>query len=44
MRLSGKDLLVARISQNSNPEAKVEDLFLIALAKQGDRNAYDRLA
>jgi RNA polymerase sporulation-specific sigma factor len=38
-----KDLLVARISQNSNSEPKVEDLFLIALAKQGDRNAYDRL-
>jgi len=38
-----KDLLVARISQNSHPEPKVEDLFLIALAKQGDRNAYDRL-
>ena len=26
-----------------NSEAKVEDGFLIALAKQGDRNAYDRL-
>src|ERR1700723_2017896 len=25
-----------------NPEPKVEDEFLIALAKQGDRNAYDR--
>src|SRR5689334_24291163 len=37
------DLLVARISHNPNAEPKVEDVFLIALAKQGDRNAYDRL-
>ena len=36
-------MLVARISQTHNPEPKVEDEFLIALAKQGDRNAYDRL-
>ncbi len=34
---------MARISSNSNSEVKVEDGFLIALAKQGDRNAYDRL-
>jgi RNA polymerase sporulation-specific sigma factor len=34
---------VARISHPSNSEPKVEDTFLIALAKQGDRNAYDRL-
>jgi len=34
---------VARISHNPNSEPKVEDTFLIALAKQGDRNAYDRL-
>jgi RNA polymerase sporulation-specific sigma factor len=34
---------VARISYNSQAEVKVEDGFLIALAKQGDRNAYDRL-
>ena len=34
---------MARISYNSNSEPKVEDVFLIALAKQGDRNAYDRL-
>jgi RNA polymerase sporulation-specific sigma factor len=40
---SGKDLLVARISHNPNSEPKVEDIFLIALAKQGDRYAYDRL-
>jgi RNA polymerase sigma-H factor len=32
-----------RISRNPNPEVKVEDTFLIALAKQGDRAAYDRL-
>ena len=34
---------MARISHTSNSEPKVEDMFLIALAKQGDRNAYDRL-
>jgi RNA polymerase sporulation-specific sigma factor len=34
---------VARISHNPQSEPKVEDVFLIALAKQGDRNAYDRL-
>ena len=34
---------MARISYNPNSEPKVEDVFLIALAKQGDRNAYDRL-
>jgi RNA polymerase sporulation-specific sigma factor len=38
-----KDLLVARISSISNSEPKVEDSFLIVLAKRGDRNAYDRL-
>ena len=34
---------MARISPNPQSESKVEDVFLIALAKQGDRNAYDRL-
>jgi RNA polymerase sigma-H factor len=34
---------VARISHNPNSEPKVDDGFLIALAKLGDRNAYDRL-
>ena len=34
---------MARISHNPNSEPKVEDGFLIALAKQGDRNAYNRL-
>ena len=36
-------MLVARISPSHHPEPKVEDEFLIALAKQGDRNAYDQL-
>ena len=34
---------MARISHTANSEPKVEDVFLIALAKRGDRNAYDRL-
>jgi len=34
---------VARIFHNSQSEVKVDDGFLIALAKQGDRMAYDRL-
>jgi RNA polymerase sporulation-specific sigma factor len=34
---------VARISHNPHSEPRVEDGFLIALAKRGDRNAYDRL-
>jgi RNA polymerase sigma-H factor len=34
---------VARIFYNPQSEVKVDDGFLIALAKQGDRNAYDRL-
>ena len=34
---------MARITSNTNSEVKVEDGFLIALAKQGDRNAYERL-
>jgi RNA polymerase sporulation-specific sigma factor len=34
---------VARISHNHQSEVKVDDGFLIALAKQGDINAYDRL-
>jgi RNA polymerase sporulation-specific sigma factor len=34
---------VARISSNPQSEVKVDDGFLIALAKQGDRMAYDRL-
>ncbi|HXC23939.1 MAG TPA: RNA polymerase sporulation sigma factor SigH [Solirubrobacteraceae bacterium] len=38
-----KDLLVARTFHNTQSEVKVDDGFLIALAKQGDRNAYERL-
>jgi RNA polymerase sporulation-specific sigma factor len=32
-----------RNPRSPNPEVKVDDAFLIALAKQGDRVAYDRL-
>src|SRR5580692_11495233 len=38
-----KDLLVARMFHNPQSDVKVDDGFLIALAKQGDRVAYDRL-
>ena len=34
---------MARISHYSQAEPKVDDGYLIALAKLGDRNAYDRL-
>ncbi len=34
---------MARIFHNHQSEVKVDDGFLIALAKQGDRTAYDRL-
>ena len=34
---------MARISQNSQSQLQVEDGFLIALAKQGNPDAYDRL-
>ncbi len=34
---------MARISYNPQSDVKVEDGFLIALAKQGDPTAYDRL-
>jgi RNA polymerase sporulation-specific sigma factor len=36
-------MLVARISQNSQSQLQVDDGFLIALAKQGNADAYDRL-
>jgi RNA polymerase sporulation-specific sigma factor len=36
-------MLVARISQNSQSQVQVDDGFLIALAKQGRADAYDRL-
>ncbi len=34
---------MARLSPNSQGQPQVEDLFLIALAKQGDPTAYDRI-
>jgi RNA polymerase sporulation-specific sigma factor len=34
---------VARLSLKSHPQVQVDDYFLIALAKQGDRNAYDKI-
>ena len=34
---------MARISQNSHSQLQIEDGFLIALAKQGNPDAYDRL-
>ncbi len=34
---------MARISSNPHSEVKVDDGFLIAMAKQGDRTAYERL-
>jgi RNA polymerase sporulation-specific sigma factor len=36
-------LLVARITQTAHAQVEVDDLFLIALAKQGDMTAYDRI-
>jgi RNA polymerase sigma-H factor len=36
-------VLVARISQQSQSQLQLEDGFLIALAKQGNPDAYDRL-
>jgi RNA polymerase sporulation-specific sigma factor len=39
----GKGLLVARISQKAHSQVQVDDYFLIALAKSGDRTAYDRI-
>jgi len=40
---AGKGLLVARLSQKSHSQVHIDDYFLIALAKQGDRTAYDRI-
>jgi RNA polymerase sporulation-specific sigma factor len=34
---------VARFSTNTHSQLQVEDGFLIALAKQGDKDAYDRI-
>jgi len=43
LRDPSKGHLVARISQNSHSQLQVDDGFLIALAKQGNPDAYDRL-
>ena len=43
MARAGKVLLVARLSSYSQPQPKVEDRYLIALAKQGHADAYDRI-
>ena len=34
---------MARITQTASAQVEVDDLFLIALAKQGDMTAYDRI-
>ena len=34
---------MARISHRPHPQVQVDDYFLIALAKSGDRHAYDRI-
>jgi RNA polymerase sporulation-specific sigma factor len=34
---------VARITLTPQPQAQIDDYFLIALAKNGDRTAYDRI-
>src|SRR6202008_1250729 len=41
--VAGKAGFVARLSSYSQPQPKVEDGYLIALAKQGDATAYDRI-
>src|SRR5947209_12544040 len=38
-----KGELVAQISRNTQAQVKVDDGYLIALAKQGDPTAYDRI-
>src|SRR5918992_6204671 len=38
-----KGLLVARLSASSQGQVQVDDGYLIALAKQGDPTAYDRI-
>jgi RNA polymerase sporulation-specific sigma factor len=39
----GRDLLVARLSASSQGQPQVEDRYLIALAKEGHADAYDRI-
>src|ERR1700684_3316785 len=43
MRGTKNERLVAQVSRQSHAQPQVEDGFLIALAKRGDRNAYERL-
>src|SRR5213593_2715496 len=38
-----RERVVARLSANSQSQLQVEDGYLIALAKQGHREAYDRI-
>jgi RNA polymerase sporulation-specific sigma factor len=42
-RLSSKGKVVARLSSSHKAQLQVEDGYLIALAKQGNADAYDRL-
>src|SRR5204862_4171807 len=39
----GKGMLVAKFSTKSHSQVQVDDYYLIALAKQGDPTAYDRI-
>ena len=41
--MQGERTLVARISTHATSQPQVEDSYLIALAKQGDPTAYDRI-
>jgi RNA polymerase sporulation-specific sigma factor len=41
--MARKDTLMARLSVQANAQPQVDDSYLIALAKQGDMVAYDRL-
>ena len=41
MKRSGKELTVARFSPQSQAQAKLDDSYLVALAKQGSPTAYD---
>src|SRR5262249_10533316 len=43
LSLLQKGSLVARLSAGSSPQPQVEDGYLIALAKQGHREAYDHI-
>src|SRR4051794_32930608 len=43
MPAAWRGLLVARIAPRSNPQVQLDDGYLIALAKQGSSDAYDRI-